>query len=109
MLFKYIYTLPNTTSGADGILVNVVSVLPAFTPLILAFVFFFVFLGGSARQKARNGEADYPMWSVVASIGMLMTALILSMATGLIQLGWLVIVVVITIFSGVWLFLNRKD
>jgi len=109
MLFNYIYTLPNSTTGADGILINVVSILPAFTPLILAFVFFFLFLGGSLRQKARNGEADYPLWSVVASIGMLMTSLILSTATGIIQLGWLVIVVVITIFSGVWLFLNRKD
>jgi len=103
-----LYELPNATT-LDGILVQTESSLPAFTPLILLFVFFVVFLGGIARQKAKTGTADYPTWSVVASLSTFMIALILSIKDGLIHLDWLIIVVTITIFSGVWLFLDRRQ
>ena len=109
MLFNYVYTLPNATSGGDAIAIQTVSALPSLTPLLLAFVFFTVWLGGISRQKIRTGEADYPLWAVVASLACLMVSLVLSTISGLIQLDWLVIVIVITIFSGVWLFLDRKD
>ena len=105
----YLYELPNSTTGIDAILVQTLNIFPAFTPLLLLFVFFTVFLGGIARQKARTGTADYPVWSVVASMSMLMIALILSIISGFIRLDWLVIVVVITIFSAVWLFLDRRS
>lgn len=105
----YLYNLPNATSGADTILVETVRVVPSFTSLLLAFVFFVVFLGGIARQKARSGTADYPMWSVVASLSMFLVSLILTMTSGLLSLDILVVVVVITIFSAVWFFLDRKS
>jgi len=108
MLFKYIYTLPNSTT-ADSLLTDTISAVPIFTPLVLLFVFMIVFLGGITRQKARTGDADYPMWSVVASIATLLVSLIMSVTSGVIQLDWLVVVVVITIFSGAWLFLDKKD
>ena len=104
----YLYDLPNATSGIDAILVQTINIFPAFTPLLLLFVFFVVFLGGIGRQKQRTGTADYPVWSVIASLSMLMVSLILSISAGYIRLDWLVIVVVITIFSGVWLFLDRR-
>lgn len=103
-----LYTLPNATTGLDGIITQTVSSVPAFTPLLLAFVFFTIFLGGMARQKARVGNADAPMWAVVGSLATLLIAFIMSMTTGIIQLDWLIIVLVITIFSGVWLFLDRR-
>jgi len=104
-----LYDLPNATSGIDAMVVQTLTSVPSFTPLLLFFVFFLVFLTGTARQKARTGNADFPQWSVVASISTLMVALILSTITGLIQLDYLVIVVVVTIFSGVWFFLDQKQ
>ena len=107
-LFLYLYDLPNATGSADAVLYQTVTALPSFIPLLLVFVFFLVMLGGISRQKARTGTADYPMWSVVASLSTFLIALILTLNSGLINIRWLVIVVVITIFSGVWLFLSKK-
>lgn len=109
MMLDYLYTLPNATAGADSIAVQVQTQVQTFIPLLLAFVFFLVFLGGVGRQKMRTGNADYPMWAVVASLMTLMVSLVLSVISGLINLTYLVIVVVITIFSGVWLFLDKRD
>lgn len=103
-----LYNLPNATTGADDILVETITAVPALAPLLLAFVFFVVFLGGISRQKARIGTADYPMWSVVASLSTFLVALIMSIVEGLIRLDVLIIVTVITIFSGVWLFLEKR-
>jgi len=104
-----LYDFPNATSGADNFLVEIVSIIPSFIPLLLTFVFFIVFLGGIGRQKARTGSADYAMWAVIASLSTFMLSLIMSTATGIIDVITLVIVVVITIFSGVWLFLDKKQ
>jgi len=106
--FLYVYTLPNKTTGIDDITSQVASAVGSFTPLLLAFVYFVVFLGGMARQKARIGTSDAPMWATVAGLSTLIVALVLSTVTGIISLTWLTIVVVVTIFSGVWLFLDRK-
>ncbi len=103
-----LYTLPNSTAGYDNILVQTVEAVPAITPLILAFVFFIITLGGIARQKTRSGTADYQMWFLIGSLATFVTALIMSMTTGIIQLDWLVIVLVVTIFSAVLFFLSRK-
>jgi len=109
MIFLELFTLPNATAGIDDIAIQTISAVPMLTPLILAFVFFIVFIGGITRQKARTATADYPMWAVVASLSTLMIALIMTLKEGLIRLDWLVIVVVITIFSGVWLFLDKRQ
>lgn len=109
MIFlDYLYNIPNSTTGFDDIAVQTVATTPSFTPLILLFVFFMVFIGGISRQKLRTGTSDYPMWSVVASLSAFMIALIMTLIEGLIQLDILVIVVTVTIFSSVWLFLDRR-
>jgi len=103
-----LYTLPNATTGADDIFVETISAVPGFTSLLLVFVFLIVFLGGISRQKARSGTADYPMWSVVASLSTFLIALIMSLVEGIIKLDLLIVAIVITIFSGVWLFLDKR-
>jgi len=103
-----LYNLPNSTAGADDILIDTVTAVPGLSSLLLVFVFFIVFLGGISRQKARGGTADYPMWSVTASLSTFLVALIMSLVQGLIRLDILIIVTVITIFSGVWLFLDKR-
>jgi hypothetical protein len=109
MPIDYKYDLPNATDGLDTILVQTTLAVSGFTYLLLVFVYFVVFLGGFGRQQVRNGIADYPMWSVVASISTLMIALIMSAIEELIHLDVLIVVLVVTIFSGVWLFLDRKN
>jgi len=106
MLFLDLYTLPNSTTP-DQILIDTIAEVDIVPKLLLAFVFFVVFIGGSMRQSLRTGTADFAMWSVVASLCTLMIALIMSTAIGFISLEWLVIVVVITILSGVWLYFDR--
>ena len=104
-----LYTLPNATTGMDAIAVQTATAVPSLTSLLLAFVYLVIFIGGIARQKTRIGTADYPMWAVVASLSTFMIALIMTMADGLINITTLVVVVVITIFSGVWLLLDKRQ
>lgn len=107
-LVMSLYTFPNATGGFDSIAVQVQTAVPIFSPMILVFVFFVVMAGGISRQKGRTGTADYPMWSVVGSLSMFVVALILSVISGFISVVQLVIVTVVTIFSGLWLFLDRR-
>ena len=104
----HLYELPSNVTNIDQILVETFTAAPFLSPLLLLFTFGVVFLGGIARQK-QPGTADFPMWSVVASLATLMIALIMSVTVGFIRLDWLVLVVVLTIFSGVWLFMDRKS
>jgi uncharacterized membrane protein YhdT len=104
-----LYTLPNATSGIDDITIQIVSIVPSIIPLFLAFIYFTIWLGGASLQKSRTGSADFPLWSVIGSMVSLMVALIMSTVTGIIQLDYLIINVVIVIFSGVWLFLDKRQ
>jgi len=105
----YLYELPNSTAGIDAIAIQTFSSFPWMTPLILMFVFFTVFLGGITRQKLRSGTADYPTWSIIASLSVLIIALLFSVTAGFIRLDWLVIVISLNILSAIWLFLDRKS
>lgn len=102
-----LYEVPNLTSGLDQALVGTVTAVPEFMTMFLVFIFGVVFLGGSINQKRRTGSADMPMWATIASMATLLTALPLTLTAGLIQLEVLSIIVVITIFSGLWLFLDK--
>jgi len=102
-----IYTQPNLTGGMDEVLIEVVTTVPSFMIGLLVFVFGFVFISGSATQKKQSGYADMPMWAVMASLSTLMVTLILTIKGGLINLETLGIVVALTIFSALWLFLSR--
>ncbi len=104
-----LYDLPNSTSGLDAIVVDTVTAMPSLTPLILLFTFFVVWLGGMARQRMRTGTADAALWCVVGSLATFMIAMIMTMIEGIIRLEWLAVVIVITILSGFWLFMDRKQ
>ena len=104
----YLYNIPNNSSGLDRIIIDLLSEAPFITPLLLLFVYFVVMLGGASRQKLFSGWADYSMWSLVASMSVFMIAMIMSITAGFIKLDWLVIVIVLNIFSAVWFFLERK-
>jgi len=103
-----IYDAPNLTGGIDQTLVSLVGEVPVFIPMFLFFIFSMILIGGIINQKRRMGIADVPMWSVMASLGTLMATLPLTLIEGLIQVEILSVVVVITIFSGIWLFLDRN-
>lgn len=105
----YLYELPNETSGIDAILLQMTQGSFGFiVPMLLFFVWLVIFVGGVTRQKTRVGTSDYPAWSVLASISTLMVALLFSITAGFISLDILVLVVSITIGSGIWFFLDRK-
>mgnify|MGYP000509871196 CR=1 FL=1 len=104
----HLYELPNSTAGMDNIIIEVINITPALSPMLLLFVFFTVTLGGIVRQTFKTGSADYPLWATIGAMSMFLVAMIMSITAGLIRLDWLVIVVVITIFCGVWLFLSRR-
>jgi len=108
-MFLELYSLPNTTTGIDNILIQAQAQVSILIPLLLTFTWFVVFLGGISRQKARMGTSDYAMWSTVASIACFLVSLFLSIQSGFIDVTTLVVVSVITIFSGVWLFLDHKQ
>ena len=101
------YDVPNFTTGVDGVLVDVVQQVPSFIGAFLFFVWALVFLGGTASQKARSGWADSPMWAVMASISTVMLTIILSLTAGLMDTLTFGIVIGVTIFSSIWLFMSR--
>ena len=109
MLFLELYTLPNATDGLDNILIETMTTVPSFIPFLLVFVFGVIWLGGMVRQNYRTGRADAPLWSVIASLSVFILALIMSMVEGIIHLDWLIIITIITIFSGIWLFLDKRQ
>jgi len=102
-----IYTPPNLTAGIDDAIVTTVAAVPEFMIMFLVFIFGTVLIGGALSQKRREGTADLPMWTTLASLSTLLITMPLTLTTGIIQLEVLSVVVVITIFSGLWLFLDR--
>lgn len=109
MFLDYLYELPNATEGLDNILVQTASEVNSFIPMLIVSTYLIIFLGGITRQFIKIGTADYPMWSTVASLGTLLVTLLLSVTSGFINLSWLITVVVLTIFSGMWFFLDRRQ
>jgi hypothetical protein len=70
-----------------------------------------VFIGGTLAQQRRTGTSDFPMWSTMASISTLLIAMPLTLVSGLIgdqSTITLSVVVILTIFSGLWLFLSQS-
>ena len=103
----YSYNLPNGTLGFDDSIAGIATVVPAFIPLTLLFVYCVIFIGGAISQKNRQGTSDLPMWSTIAGIATLMVALPMSLISGVIEPYLLTITVLIPILSGVWLFLDN--
>lgn len=101
------YIIPNITTGLDDNLVQIVAQVGTLVPGLLMFVFFLIFLGGAATQSARKGYADYPMWSMMASISTLMITLLLTVTSGLVAAWVLFTVIGLTILCSVWYFFSK--
>lgn len=106
-MVDYIYPLPNLTSGLDGAIVEVSTAVPAFPIMTLVFVFFTVLLGGSASQNKRQGYADIPLWSLMASVSMFLVSLVMTLKAGILPSWVFGIVVSINILIGFWYFMSR--
>jgi len=102
-----LYAQPNLTGGIDEALVQVVEAVPSFIVGLLFFVWGIVFLGGMASQRRRTGFSDTPMWATMASVSTMLISLMLTLKQGLISGEILGIVIAVTIFSGLWLFLSK--
>ena len=107
---SYLYEIPNMTAGTglDETLVSTQASVPVFIPMFLLFVFGFVLISGYIQQNRRTGSADFSMWTVLASICTLLVALPMTLVAGLLSLDWLVIVVIVNIFAGLWFFMDRN-
>lgn len=100
------YNLPNGTTP-DEILGSISTSVPVLPIMLLVFSWFVIFLGGVLRQNTKSGYADLPMWASIASLGCLLLSLVLTVRSGFIVLEVLMVVIAVTIFSGVWFFLSR--
>jgi uncharacterized membrane protein YhdT len=107
----YSYDIPNMSGGMDSLLSNFSTAVPVFIPMFLLFVYSVVALGGSIAQRNKTGFSDYPLWSMLGCIAILMVSLGLAIGTNIISPVVLTVVVTITIANGVWLFLdtNRNE
>ena len=103
----YLYEVPNATSGMDTILVGAATTIPSFIPMLLLFVFFLVLIAGTTSQRRRTGSSDFPMWTLMASISTLLITLPLTLTAGIIQIEVLVVVVIVTLMSGLWFFMSK--
>jgi len=100
------YSFP-TGVTPDDVLVSTATSVPLFPIMTLVFVWFMVFFAGIQRQNARNVYADIPQWAVFASLSTFLLSLVMTIKEGLITLPILIIVVSVTILSGIWFFLSR--
>ena len=103
-----LYTPPNLTGGIDDAIVDTARTIHIFIPMFLVFVWGLVFIGGLVSQRRRTGYSDVPMWATIAGLSTIMVSLPLTLISGLLQLETLVIITVVTIFSGFWLFFDRN-
>ena len=103
------YAIPSgNTTGIDNMIVDVVTAVPIFVPSLLLFIYFVVFLTGFRKQSERSSTGgDMPLWGTIAGIVTSIVALILSTREGLITLPILVMPIVITIVSAIWLFASK--
>ena len=101
-----LYNLTQETT-MDGVLIGTASSVPAFPIMLLVFVWFVVFLGGTIKQGKRYGYSDFPQWSLLASMSILLIGLIMTITAGLIASQILVVIVGLNILSAVWFFLSK--
>lgn len=103
-----LYNLPNATSGIDAIVVVTATAVPSFIPMFLLFIFMVVLISGTTAQKRRTGSSDFALWTTLASVSTFLVTLPLTLIIGVIPTEIFAVVVVITLMSGVWLFLDKN-
>lgn len=105
-MVNYIFQQPNLTSGLDDAVIEVATIVPAFPIMTLFFTFFFVLIGGITSQNKRVGYADTPMWALMASLSILLEALLMTIKP--ILPAWVLgVVVALNILCGFWYFMSH--
>jgi len=104
----YLYDFPNISSsqGYDDLVVNVVTSVPLFVPLLLITIFLLISLAGFRLQSYRRDE-DLPYWLLLGSLGSLISALMLSMKEGLMNGTILGTCFAVTVLTAIWFFLSK--
>jgi len=102
-----LYTVPNLTDGLDDAIIGTAAAQSSFIPFLLFFVWGVVFFGGITSQKRRFGNVDFPMWATVSMLSTFLVAILMTIKEGIINLDTLIVVTVLTIFAGVWLFTSH--
>ena len=109
-----LYNLPNATGGMDDILVQIIQKvpgvhegIPSFMVMTTMFIYLFVFIGGMGLQSKRTGSADAPLWSTLGLVAASFLNLIFSLGVGIIDPIVLGITFALTMFSALWLFIDR--
>ncbi len=100
------FSLPNGTTP-DEILASASSSVPAFPIMILVFTWLVIFIRGVTKQSDVSRYADAPQWAVIASMSCLLLSLVMTVKEGFITLEVLLVVVGVTVLSGIWFFLSR--
>jgi len=102
-----LYNLPNATNGLDSILIEVIAEVPSIMIMFSFFVYFFVLIVGMGMQAKRSGNADAPLWSTLAGVSTVFLNLLFSLGTGIVNPIVLSVSIAVTLFSALWLFLNK--
>ena len=105
-MVNYTFNYP-TGVTPDDVLISTATAVPVFPMMLLVFTWTMVFFGGLQKQAARQGYADIPQWAVLASLSTTLLSLVMTIKEGLISLPILMVVISITILTGVWFFLSR--
>ena len=99
----------NTTgrTGLDGTLVYVATIEPLFTKLVLFGFFLVGFLGSIFSQWRLRNRVEFPGSFFAGALSTLVVAVLMNLIDGLISLDTLIIVVIVTIISYVWLLIAK--
>jgi hypothetical protein len=101
-----LYNIPNMSGGIDDTLIDLATEVQALPIGLLIFTFLVVLLGGTAQQTRRTGSADWSMWSLMASLSVLLLSLLMTTRAGLIDMATLGIVVALNVLAGIWFFMS---
>ena len=98
----------NVSEGLYIPFLYVAQTIDIFIPLVLFAFFFIIAYGSFYAQKRSSGEGDFPVSLVVASFSTTIMAILMSLIEGLIISRYVIITVVIAIFSFIFLVFSRK-
>jgi len=111
MIFQTYRTIAdvNTTAGPHTLFVYAAEIVPSFIPMVIFAIFLIALLGSYFSQRRLTGSGDFPASFAAASFISTIIAFVMSLLPGLINNNVVIIMVVISVLSVVWLYLSRGD
>jgi hypothetical protein len=96
-------------TSLDVTYTGIITMAPWLSPLILAFEFIIIMLGGVYAQNRRIGFSNVPMWGAIAGLVTTTSAFILTAINGVVNLETLGILIALTIGFAFWFFFQDLD